>query len=84
MSRAKIYTKENLPKEQPLVARNKNLAGKRIGKLTVLYKCEPPVKRKNTATFWLCKCDCGNYVAVDVAHLNGKTMKTNSCGCLHS
>lgn len=52
-----------------------DLTGQRFGKLVVL-------ERDNTSkrTKWKCKCDCGNEVIVDAAHL--KDGHTKSCGCL--
>ena len=53
-----------------------DLTGNRYGRLTVLryYKTE---KKK---VYWLCRCDCGNEVAVYSASL--KDGRTKSCGCL--
>ena len=53
-----------------------DLTGQRFGRLTVLryYKTE----RKKV--YWLCRCDCGNELAVYGGTLrNGRT---KSCGCL--
>ena len=55
-----------------------DLTGQRFGRLTVLryYKTE---KKK---VYWLCRCDCGNELAVYGGTLrNGRT---KSCGCLAS
>lgn len=60
-----------------------NLTGKRFGNLTVMYQDEPPKTNKNKdATFWRCKCDCGNEVTVITANLNNG--HTTSCGCINS
>ena len=53
-----------------------DLTGQRFGRLTVLHRDKP----KNKRTIWLCKCDCGNEVAVEAYNL--KTSHTQSCGCL--
>lgn len=52
-----------------------DLTGNRYGRLTVLryYKTE----RKRV--YWLCRCDCGNEIAVYAASL--KDGRTKSCGC---
>lgn len=62
------------------MARIKNIAGIRFGKLTVV---EPTNRRgANGAVYWLCKCDCGKDHIVSTANLrNGST---KSCGCLHA
>lgn len=31
--------------------------------------------------FWLCRCDCGNYVERTSRYLKRKELKTHSCGC---
>ena len=62
------------PDEIPL-GKAKNLKGKKIGKLTVLYR----VANKGSRTRWKCLCDCGNITIVEAGHLNaGDTL---SCGC---
>lgn len=49
--------------------------GNKYGKLTVLHS----IKDENNRTKWLCKCDCGNEIAVKGTLLrNGNT---KSCGC---
>lgn len=58
--------------------RMNNLAGQRFGRLLAI---EPSKERSANGNMkWLCKCDCGNYVIVDVQAL--KTGTTKSCGCL--
>lgn len=59
--------------EMPL-GRAENLAGKKFGRLTALYR----VKRKR-GTYWKCSCDCGNIVSVRSDRL--KLGTTQSCGC---
>lgn len=54
----------------------KDETGKRYGMLTV----EREFGRTNRGVAWLCKCDCGQEVAVYGSRLrNGDT---RSCGCL--
>lgn len=54
----------------------KDISGKRSNKLVAIE----PTKKKNGSWYWLCKCDCGNFVEVIGASItNGNT---NSCGCL--
>lgn len=53
-----------------------DLTGKRFGRLLVLSKAET----RKGQTFWNCKCDCGNIVAVNAYSL--KIGETKSCGCL--
>ena len=80
--RAKILDKNNLPEKVP-VGRANNLIGKTFGRLVVLYRTNPPEHIKNkTQTYWLCKCQCGNYIQVRTGAL--VTNGVQSCGCLHS
>ncbi len=53
-----------------------NLIGQRFTRLTVIKEA----KTKNQQSYWLCKCDCGNYCEVKGAYLINKN--TQSCGCL--
>lgn len=57
----------------------KDIIGQRFGRLVVI---EDSGKRNvSRGVLWLCKCDCGNEMIVDVCNLgNGAT---RSCGCLH-
>jgi hypothetical protein len=56
------------------------LIGQKIGMLTVLERCEcPPQYAENTASWFLCRCDCGNEVAKRGFDL--KSGKAFSCGC---
>ena len=50
--------------------------GKRYGRLVV----ERPYRMERYGMAWLCKCDCGNEVAVPGVYL--RQGKTKSCGCL--
>lgn len=60
-----------------------DLTGKRFGHLTVIKQADAPETNKNkSATYWLCKCDCGNEIVVIAANLNNK--HTTSCGCINS
>lgn len=52
-----------------------NLAGKRVGKLTILHKSE---SRKY---HWVCKCDCGTTKQIARYNLTSKR-PTKTCGCV--
>ena len=57
--------------------KNKNLVGKRFGRLEVVDIAAPNKHGKRT---WLCKCDCGNNSIQTTGDLNfGRVV---SCGCL--
>lgn len=58
------------------MAKQLNLTGRKFGKLTAI---KIDYKSKDYKTFWLCKCDCGNYTSVYVSKLT--TGKTKTCGC---
>lgn len=58
--------------------RSKDITGKKFGKLTALYRLHN--YHDNTMTYWLCVCDCGNFVEVRGARL--RQGNTKSCGCL--
>lgn len=53
-----------------------DLAGKKIGRLTVIRK----VSSENRKAYWECLCECGNTVNVRYDCLTSG--KTQSCGCL--
>lgn len=53
-----------------------DITGRKFGRLTVT--CLDRMSR--SATFWRCKCDCGNEVSVRGSSL--KNGETKSCGCL--
>lgn len=55
-----------------------DLTGKKYCRLTVIDK-EKKNKRNGDAV-WMCRCDCGNYTAVDAYLL--RSGQTKSCGCL--
>ena len=63
--------------EKP-IGRAKDLSKQIFGKLHPLYRTESP-KRQN-ATYWVCKCDCGNIRSYDAASLT--TGRSKSCGCI--
>jgi hypothetical protein len=54
-----------------------DLLGKRFDRLLVIEKCSKDIYGK---IFWLCKCNCGNYVKIITSHLISG--HTRSCGCL--
>lgn len=54
-----------------------DLTGKKFNRLTVEKRVE---NRPGGITYWLCKCDCGNYTEVKGANLKNGSVK--SCGCL--
>jgi len=54
-----------------------DLAGKKYGRLLVLYKSGHD---KNKKIAWYCECECGTYVIVPSNSL--RTGNTKSCGCL--
>lgn len=59
------------------VAKSKNLAGMRFGRLTAI---EATGERRNGCRLWQCQCDCGRETIVTSnALLSGNT---KSCGCL--
>lgn len=71
---------DNLPPPVRL-GNSENLAGKRFGKLTVLYKIKG--RTKNRQTEWVCLCDCTTRKSKFTVALacNLKQGRTNSCGC---
>ena len=58
--------------------RKDKVAGKRFGRLTVLR--EEPQRDKYGRVMWVCRCDCGNVVAVATSDLLKGSVR--SCGCL--
>ena len=58
----------------------KNEIGNKYGKLLVIKKAPRPENRPK-GTYWLCKCDCGNYKVIRGADL--RSGHVNSCGCLY-
>lgn len=55
---------------------NRDLSGKRFGKLLVVMQLHPDRPRSK----WCCICDCGNEIAVRHADLTSESVK--SCGCI--
>lgn len=51
--------------------------GNKYGKLTVIQKDSSV---PNRGVYWLCKCDCGNFITVSGRSL--RAGNTQSCGCL--
>jgi len=60
------------------MAKKKELAGQRFGRLVVLYDTG---ERKGGQVVWRCRCDCGN--EVNVVGYNLTSGHTTSCGCYH-
>lgn len=60
-----------------------NLVGRRFGRLVVAEKSQPHISPCGTqSTVWVCRCDCGNEVAVFAQNLmRGRTL---SCGCYNN
>ena len=57
-----------------------NLIGQKFGHLTVLYKGATGQKR--TPSKWVCKCDCGNYCALETYRLtHEQTCCSQQCPC---
>ena len=60
----------------------KDLTGQKFGRLTVIKFYEK--RKRNTGSsykyYWLCRCQCGNKIIVDVDNL--KNNSTKSCGCI--
>lgn len=54
----------------------KDRSGERHGRLTVLYRT---ISKTNKNSYWICKCDCGNYISISSCGLNNN--HTQSCGC---
>lgn len=77
--RSGIDCKGNKWEERNLSKRMENLIGHRFTKLTVLFPVyvEKRIKRKG---YWLCKCDCGNYIVCRADCLKNKHIQ--SCGCM--
>lgn len=60
----------------------KDITNQKFGRLTALYIDENRIQNNKNirSNFWMCKCDCGNYVSVNIGHLTSG--KTKSCGCI--
>lgn len=59
---------------------NRDLIGRRFGKLTVEEFVGHKKKGREEETYWLCHCDCGHYTTVTTRNLCSG--HTKSCGCL--
>lgn len=55
-----------------------DLTGQKFGRLTVVKHAY----NRNKKTYWVCLCDCGNYVTVRADCL--KDGNTKSCGCMNN
>lgn len=56
-----------------------DLTGQRFGRLVVIEETKPFYSSGRKRMMWLCKCDCGNVLAVRGENLRCKN--TMSCGC---
>ena len=61
-----------------------DLTNKVFGKLTVIAFDKETTKQKHDEgkqkrSYWLCRCECGNYCSVNISDL--KSGHTTSCGC---
>lgn len=56
---------------------SENLVGMKFGRLTVMDRESPKIKK--TKGLWICKCECGNVIKVNTNNL--KSGNTTSCGC---
>ena len=59
-----------------------DLTNQKFGKLTVIKQVDKPEDKKQTGSYWLCQCECGNEVVVSGSNLRSGV--TKSCGCLKS
>lgn len=57
-----------------------DLTGQHFGKLTALYPIYSGQKNKHTN--WICSCECGNIISIDMGNL--RSGKSLSCGCTSS
>lgn len=53
------------------------LEGMKFHKLTVIKRVPNPTNKKNTRSYWLCRCECGTEKIITAAMLR----KIKSCGC---
>lgn len=53
-----------------------DLTGQRFG---YLVACKMYRQSDHYGKYWICKCDCGNEVAIRASHL--KSGHSTSCGC---
>ena len=54
-----------------------DITGRKFNKLTAISRAGTD---KNGRALWLCKCDCGNMITVNITDL--RTGRRKSCGCL--
>jgi len=67
--RASVFygSSSNLPWSHPIptvpvIDGMEDLSGKRVGSLTVIGRIDPSIMRsKRYGSYWLVRCDCGNY-----------------------
>ena len=79
MGAAKILDPQNLPSRLPLPNSTiRNLEGEKFNRLTVQYY----IGSENWTPYWLCRCDCGNYIRLPRTSITRKDKPTKSCGCL--
>ncbi len=74
-----IDCKGNIWEERVLRKPIKDLAGRKFTKLTVVFPVhvqDRPCKK----AYWLCKCDCGNYIVCRADCLQNQHIQ--SCGCM--
>lgn len=62
-----------------IMTKQKNLIGKRFGKLTVIAKGEPINQHGTNLSTWICQCDCG--VIKTIRQHNLLAGGSKSCGC---
>lgn len=59
-----------------------SLIGKKFGRLIVLERDLSKPIGHSCASYWICKCECGN--TTSVSHVTLTSGKVKSCGCLQS
>lgn len=65
-----------------VIKTKEDLTGQRFGRLTVICQTDDHVSKSGCIKAqWLCRCDCGNEVAVIGTNL--KRGNSKSCGCLN-
>ena len=57
----------------------KDITGLRSGRLVAI---EPTEEKRNGATLWRCRCDCGKEILLEPYQITGE--KVRSCGCQRS
>jgi len=76
---SRLLSEAELLPEQP-IGQAKDERGKRYGSLVALYRADvSSLGVGDGAAWWVCRCDCGNYIVV-----RGYTLRngdTTSCGC---